>query len=111
MVWAGYFEKFLEVISQLSCLVLEIALNGYDLLLIGAVRSLVTIVITDRSDCNTLGVPLLPLFVALSAFPSTFAGSFGWCPPAAVGDHFPFTLNEGIPDHFITRSMSGGDVK
>jgi hypothetical protein len=28
MVWAGRFEKFLKVISQLSCLVLEIMLEG-----------------------------------------------------------------------------------
>jgi hypothetical protein len=105
------FEKFLIVIDWLSLMALEIVLDGRDLLLVGVVSSLVIVIIIACSDHNPFGVPLLPVFASLGAFPRAFTGSLGWCPLAAAWDHFLVALNEDGHDCFITRSALGGDVK
>jgi hypothetical protein len=80
MVWIGRFEKPLEVISRLPRLMLEIVLDGSDMFLVGAICFLVVIVVAAGSNCDLLGSLLLPLFAALGAFLSAFAGGFGRCP-------------------------------
>jgi hypothetical protein len=66
------FKKFLKVLAQLPCLVLEVVLDGCDILLAGAIRFLV-IIIAAGSSCD------LPLFAAFGAFLSTFVDAFGRC--------------------------------
>jgi hypothetical protein len=67
MVQIGHFEKFLKVLIWLSCLVLEIVLGGHDILLIGAIRLLVIVVVAS-SNCDPLGALLLPLLPSLVPF-------------------------------------------
>jgi hypothetical protein len=77
MVQTHQFEKFLEVLIWLSCLVLEIALGGHDILLVRVIRFLV-IVVAAGSSCDMLGALIMPPF---ATFLSTFADGFGWSPP------------------------------
>jgi hypothetical protein len=84
MAWTGRFEKFLKMVFQLLRLVLEIALSGHDVLIIGVVHFLVVVIATG-SDCDPSGVSLLSHLAALSAF----AGGFGRRCPAVTGDNFP----------------------
>jgi hypothetical protein len=109
MVLTGYFEKFLKVVLRLPRLALEIMLDGRDVLLIGVVCFLV-ITIVACSDCNALGVPLLPLLAALCTFPSVLGGGFGSCYTAATIDCFHVHQNESGPNHLFARSVLGGDA-
>jgi hypothetical protein len=90
MVQTGCFEKFHEMVFQLSRLVLEVLLSDCDILLVKDVSFLV-LVIAGSSNYDPPGALLLPLFAALGAFPSAFVKGFGRCRPAVVGDHFPIT--------------------
>jgi hypothetical protein len=80
-----HFEKFLEMVLQLMRLVLQIALGGCDILLIGIASFLVVVVVAgsddgdDNSDSNMPRVVLLPLFATLGAFPSALGGGFVRC--------------------------------
>jgi hypothetical protein len=110
MVRAGRFEKFLEMFFRLSCLVLEIMLYGLDILLVGAARFLLIIVVTG-GDYDPSGVPLLPLLAALSAFFGAFANDFEWRCPTTAKSHFPITQNKDDPNRLLTRGVPGGDIK
>ncbi len=90
MVGSGRLEKLIEVIGTLPRLALEVTLGGGNELLIGIVSLLVVVtLIIAGSNCDLLRAPLLPLFVALGTFLSTFAGCFGRCRLAAARVHFP----------------------
>jgi hypothetical protein len=64
MVRTGLFKKFLEVLIRLPRLALEVMLSNHDILLVGVVRFLI-VVIAAGSNCDPLGVPLLPPFCRL----------------------------------------------
>jgi hypothetical protein len=71
VVRIGHFAKFLEMVFWLPCLVLEIVLGGYDVLLLRVIRFLVVSIVAGR-DCDPLGhhfcpflSPLAPFFVPL----------------------------------------------
>jgi hypothetical protein len=71
----------------------------------------VVVIIASSSNCDLLGVPLLPLLTAFGASISTFAGSLEWSPLAAVRDHLPIALDKDDPDHLFTSGVLGGNVK
>jgi hypothetical protein len=64
MVRTSLFKKFLEVLIRLPRLALEVMLSNHDILLVGAIRFLI-VVIAAGSNCDPLGVPLLPPFCHL----------------------------------------------
>jgi hypothetical protein len=107
MLWGGHLEKLLRVISRLQCLVLEIALSGSDVFLIGVV----VIVVAASSNCDPLGASLWSLLTTLVTPLSTFAGSLGWCPSAIARDCLLVALDEDGPDHLFTRGVLGDNVK
>jgi hypothetical protein len=72
MVQAGLFDKFLEVVIRLLRLTLEVTLIDHDVLLVGAARFLVGVVVAS-SNYDPLGVLLFPIFATFGAF----AGGFG----------------------------------
>jgi hypothetical protein len=87
MVGTGRFEKFLKMVFPLSRIMLQITLSRRDILLVRAARFSV-VIITAGSDCDSSKAPLLPPFVALSAFLSAFASAFGRCCPVTMKDYF-----------------------
>jgi hypothetical protein len=83
VMWTGRFKKFLKVIFGRTSLLLEMAFGGRYELLTGVVGSLIAVAIAVAGHCGyTMGLALLPLFTALSAFD----GGLGGCGPTAVGD-------------------------
>jgi hypothetical protein len=111
MVWIGHFEKFREVLIQLSRLVVGITLGGRDILLIGAVHFPVVLVITVGGNCDRWGCRFCPFFTSFGTFLGAFAGSLGWCPSAAVGVCCLIGQDKDVSNHIFTRSVSGGDIK
>jgi hypothetical protein len=97
MVWLGHLEKPLKVISRLSCLVLQIALNHDGVFLIEVI-SLLVIVIIASGKCDMLGVPLWPPHTTFGAPLSAFAKSLGQCPSAASRDRLFVALDENGPN-------------
>jgi hypothetical protein len=62
IVWAGLLEESLKVVCQWSCLVLDNAPDGRDILHIVVVRFFVIIIITIAGrGSNPLRVPLSPI--------------------------------------------------
>jgi hypothetical protein len=88
--------KFLEMVFRLSRLVLEIAIGGHDILLVGVVRFLV-VIIAAGCDCDPPRAPLLPLLASLSTFLHAFADGSRWRCLATAGDHLPVAQNKGVP--------------
>jgi hypothetical protein len=86
MLRTGHFEKFLEVLTRLPYLALEVALSGCNILLVRAVHSLVVIIAAgsnrNPSRCHfcpfllPLAPFLAPLLVALDGAPSCFQVPF-----------------------------------
>jgi hypothetical protein len=77
MVQTCRFEKFLEVLVQLSCLALEVTLDSHDVLHIKVVHFLVIVVATS-GNYDPLGVPLLPpLAPFLVPLPAALDGAPG----------------------------------
>jgi hypothetical protein len=109
MVRTGCFEMFLEMVVRLVRLVLEIMLDGHDIILIGAVYFLVIVV---GSDCNPSGVPHLPHLAALNAF----TDGFGRCRLATARVHLssPRTktaLNATVGSHKTLISCTNMSCK
>jgi hypothetical protein len=75
MIWAGCFEKLLEVIRRLSCLVFKVTLGGGNELLVRvtSVHIVVTFVATG-GDHDSLGPSHWPPLC-------TLVGCLGWRPP------------------------------
>jgi hypothetical protein len=84
VVWAGHFEKFIEMVLRLLCLVLEITFDGRDILLAKIVSFLITVAIADHNG-DVSGAPLLPLLAVVGVLPSALDGGLGWCDSAAAG--------------------------
>jgi hypothetical protein len=76
MVKTGRFVKFLKMVLHLSCLALEIALGGRDILLVRVIHFLF-IIIAAGGDYGLLRASLFPILATLSTFLSSFAGGFG----------------------------------
>jgi hypothetical protein len=76
MVQAGRHEKFLEVLTWLPHLALEVMFGSHNILLVRVIRFL-AIIIAAGSNRNPLGASLLPLFAVFDAFLSAFTSSFG----------------------------------
>jgi hypothetical protein len=67
VVRTGHFEKILEMVLQLLCLVLEVTLDSYDMFLIGADNFLIITIIAGH-DSDAPGALLLPLLVTHAPF-------------------------------------------
>jgi hypothetical protein len=107
MVRTGCFKKFLKMVFRLPRMVLEVTLNGCDILLIEAVQFIVIVIAAASSNYDPSGAPPLLLLAALGAF----VGGVGWCRPTATGDHFPITPNKDGPDCLLARGVPGGNIK
>jgi hypothetical protein len=102
VVWTGHFEKFLEVIGQLSCLTLEIVLGGSNVFLIRAVSFLLVIVIiTTSSNCDPLEAPLLPLLSPLALLLAPLPAALSGATWLLHGGHFPIALDKNNPGHLF----------
>jgi hypothetical protein len=89
MVWAGHLEKLLKVINRLSCLALEVTLDGSAMLLVRVISLLVVITfIIASSICDPLGAPLWPPLTTFGAPFSVVAGSLGGSPRLSPGTTF-----------------------
>jgi hypothetical protein len=98
------------MVPQLSCLALEVALNGPDILLIGVVCFPI-VVVAAGCDCDPPTAPLLALLATLSASLSALDGGFRRCSPAIIGGRFPIARSKGNPNHLLARGVPGSDVK
>jgi hypothetical protein len=93
MVWLGHLEKPLKVISRLSCLVLQIALNHDGVFLIEVISLLVIVIfIIASGKCDMLGCrfgPLiLPLVLLLAPLPKALVSAPR--PPAGTAFLLPW---------------------
>jgi hypothetical protein len=112
MVGACHFEKFLEVIERLSCLVLEVTLGSSNELLVRIISLLVVVTLfVAASDYYSLGSLLWPPLIAFGAPPCILANRLEWCPLTTTGGCLPVTLDENSPDCLLARGMPSGDVE
>jgi hypothetical protein len=107
VVWTDRFEKFLDMVLQLPCFMLEIMFDGRDILLTGVVSFLIVAIIVCRNSVALV----LPLPTALSAFPSTLDGGLGSCFSTAAGSCYHIAQNEGGPNRVLARGVSSTNVK
>jgi hypothetical protein len=112
MIGAGHLEKLLKVINVLPHLALEVALDDGDELLVGIIGLLVVVVlVTDGSDCDSLGSLLRPPIVAFGALLCALASCLEWHPSTTTGGRLPIALDKNGLDCLLTRGVSGGDVE
>jgi hypothetical protein len=103
-----HLDKLLQVISELSCLVLAIVLGNGDELLIGVTNLLAIVsLVTSGYDRDSLGLSLWSPLVALGFLVSCLRGR----PSTTIEDRFPTALYENGPDHLLTRGVPDGDVE
>jgi hypothetical protein len=98
------------MVLQLPCLTLEVALNGYNILLVEVASFLI---ITDVIGCDSdvVGAPLLPLLAILGALPSALDGGFGlWCSTATSGC-FRVAQDEGSTDCLLATGVPCGNIE
>jgi hypothetical protein len=108
-VWTSCFEKFIEIVLRLSCLVLKITLGGCDIPFIEVISFLVIIVV--GLDSNPLGALLPPLLVALGILPDTLDSDAGWCHLAAAGDCFTAAWDNLSPDDLLIGDILVSNVQ
>jgi hypothetical protein len=101
VVWTDRFKKFLKMVLRLPRLVLEVMLDGYDMLLAGDNSFLIIAIVTGH-DSDVLGASFLPLLATLGTYPSAHNGGFGrWCLDVA-GGRFRIAQDKGGP---VTTSL------
>jgi hypothetical protein len=84
------------MVLWLPCMVLEVTLGGYDMLLTRGASSLVVVVVSSY-DSNAPGVLLLSLPATLGTFPRVLDGGFGrWC-SATTSGRFSCCLGQRRP--------------
>jgi hypothetical protein len=105
MIGESRLEKLLEVIYGLSCLALEVVLDGANEHLIRIAGLLAC------GDCDSLQLSLWPPLIAFGTPLCALTGDLEWCPPTATGSYLPIALDENSPDHLLTRGMPGGNVE
>jgi hypothetical protein len=112
MIYAGCFEKLVEVIRRMLRLAFKITLSSGNELLIGVAYALIIITfVTTGSDYDLLGPPLHPPLIASRAPLCTLVGCFGLCSPPAAWGILPAALHENDSDRFLARGLPGGDVE
>jgi hypothetical protein len=97
MVWTSHLEKFLKVIGGLMCLALEIMLHGHDVLLVGAIRLPVVVVIAVGSNSDPLGALLLPRLRPLTHALAPLPVALGGTPRLPLGTVFPLPWMKTAP--------------
>jgi hypothetical protein len=89
MVWAGRLEKLLKVINRLSCLALEVMLDGSAMLLVRVISLLVVIAfIIASSICDPLGHHFGPLLLPLALLLVSLPVALGGAPRLSPGTTF-----------------------
>jgi hypothetical protein len=104
MIWAGQFEKLLEVIRGQPHLALKITLGSGNELLIGVTEVLVVITLfTTIGGHNSLGPLLWPPPTAPDAPLCTLVGCCGWCSLTATQGYLPTALHNDGHDHLLAQ--------
>jgi hypothetical protein len=110
IVLTGHFNKFLKMVIWLSCLSLEVTLDGRNILLVRVVCFLV-VVVAAGNDCDPSGASLFSLLATFSALPSAFDSGFECFRLASTSSCFPIAWREGSPNRLLARGMPSGDIK
>jgi hypothetical protein len=90
---------------------LDTVLSDHEVLLVGAVRFLVIIIIVTSRKCNSLRVSLSPLLATLGTLLGTLGGEAGWHHSAATGDHFLAAWDKERPDRLLVGGVLGSVVE
>jgi hypothetical protein len=110
--WARLFEKLLEVIGGLPCLMLEIALSSSNELIVGVVNlCVISTLMATGSDHDLLGSPLWPPLDAFGSPLRTLADCLKGHPLTTIRGYLPVTLAENRSDCLLARGVPCGDVK
>jgi hypothetical protein len=103
------FKKFFEELIWLPCLAHGVTLGGHDILLVGAVRFLVIVVVVG-SNYNPSEAPLSPHFAAIGAFFGAFDDGFRR-PPSCCWGPFSHRLEQRRPQPPPRQRCASSDIK